>query len=134
MTVNSQANSTIMRIFLGLALFCSLYLVRVESSGYNFPNIDEMKEMFGKMADKVKSSWWHSDEVKSTRNRPEKIKKSRRQASNIGDESLLPYEVKSSRYILDLMLFLSSKLIRKCIHYKLAFYLEIHSELFFLFG
>jgi hypothetical protein len=96
-----------MKISLGLALFCSLYLVRVESSGYNLPNIDEMKEMFAKMTDKVKSSWWHSDEVKSTKDRPERMKRGKRQASNIGDESPLPYEVKSSRYVLNLVIFLS---------------------------
>ena len=87
----------IMRVLLGLALFCSLYLVHVESSGYNLPNIDQMKEMFGKLADKVNSYWWHSDEVKSTgKSRPERTKRGKRQQPNIGDESSLPYEVVSS--------------------------------------
>jgi hypothetical protein len=104
-----------MRIFLGLALFCSLHLVRAESSGYNLPNIDEMKEMFAKMTDKVESSWWHSDEEKSTKDRTERMKRGKRQASNMVDESPLPYEVVSSRYVLDLVIFLSSKLSRKFI-------------------
>ena len=91
-----------MRLLLGLALLVSIHLIRVESSGYNLPNIDEMKEMFGELAYKVKSFWWHSDEVKSTdSSRPERVKRGKRQTSNIGDESPLPYEVRSSRYVLD---------------------------------
>ena len=84
------------------SLFVLLYVTSclvVPADSYNFPTIEEMTGMFGDLMKKL------TDVAKPTENADEVVdleaaelhERSRRQTSNIGDESQLPYEIRSSR-------------------------------------
>jgi len=84
-------------LFLVLGLACSSNLICVESFDFNLPNVEDIKALFGSIGDRIKSAAEHTaEEIPTEDITHERLK---RQTSNIGDESPLPYEVISSTQV-----------------------------------
>ena len=73
-------------VLLLVALLCSTTIVMC----FEFPTVDSISEMFNDLKTKA------TDSTTDEESKNERSYRQKRQSAEIGDESLLPYEVKSS--------------------------------------
>ena len=78
------------------SLVCFSCCIVHQGSSFQLPRFDDIVETFGNLARKVRSADATSEEI--VPDNDEAQSRSKRQTSNIGDESPLPYEIRSSRF------------------------------------